>query len=276
MLTSATVDERAADGQIDLSVAEIGSRPMLRRALYWPLVLLWSGIVLPLATLTGVLTLGRLSHRVVDLWAPIWARGMLAIAGVRLEVRGREHLEPLRSRVMVMNHSSFLDMQAAGAFCPPGAMALVKKEFAWIPLLGMAMWATGQVFVDRKNHARAQRSVARLEEALRKNVRTVLVFPEGTRSRTGELLPFKLGAFRIARDTGLPLIPAVLHGAYALQRPDEWLPRPGALVLELYPEISPAGWTDEELPARAAALRAWYAERLASGPGSPGSPPFAP
>jgi len=248
---------------------------MLRRTLYWPLVLLWSALVLPLATLTGVLTLGRLSHRVVEIWAPIWGRGMLAIGGVRLSVRGREHLEPRRSRVMVMNHSSFLDMQAAGAFCPPGAMALVKKEFAWIPLLGMAMWATGQVFVDRRNHDRARRSVGRLERALREHVRTVLIFPEGTRSRTGELLPFKLGALRVARDTGVPLIPAVLHGAYALQRPDEWLPRPGELVLELHPEISPAGWTEDELPARAEELRAWYAARLAAGPSGPGPRPSA-
>lgn len=249
---------------------------MLRRTLYWPLVLLWSSVVLPLAALSGLLTLGRQSARVVELWAPIWGRGMLAIAGARLSVRGREHLEPRRSRVMVMNHSSFLDMQVAGAACPPGALALVKREFAWIPLLGVAMWATGQVFVDRKSHDSARRSMARLEKALREHVRTVLIFPEGTRSRTGELLPFKLGAFRIARDADVPLIPAVLHGAYALQRPDEWLPRPGELVLELHPEISLAGWRDDELPARAERLRAWYAERLAAGPNEPGSPPFAP
>lgn len=239
---------------------------MIRRVLYWPAVLLWSAVLLPVATLAGVLTLGLLSHHLIEVFARLWGRGMLWISGVRLEVRGREHLTPPRSRILVLNHSSFLDMQVVAALSPPGALGLAKKEFKLVPLLGLALWALGQVFVDRGSPANARRSLDRLGRELRRRPRTVIIFPEGTRSRTGELQPFKLGAFRLAAETRTPILPAVLHGAYALQRPSDPVPRPGKLVLELYPEISTEGWTDADLHVEAERLRAWYAERLVRGP----------
>lgn len=239
---------------------------MIRRALYWPAVLLWSALVLPSVILSGLLTLGLQGHRVIELWAGLWGRGMLRIGGVELRVIGREHLSPRRSRIMLMNHASFLDMQVAAALNPPSALALVKKEFFYIPLLGQAIWATGQVFVDRGNPERARKSVARLARAMEAHPRTVLIFPEGTRSRSGELLPFKMGAFRLALETRAPLLSTVLHGAYALQTPAEWIPRRGVLTLEIFPEISTQDWREDELHARAEALRGWYAERLAEGP----------
>lgn len=239
---------------------------MLRRALYWPAALLWSGIILPLVVLTGALTLGRMGGRVTELWAGLWGRGMLRVGGVELVVIGREHLEPRRSRILVMNHSSFLDMQAAAALNPPAVIALAKREFFFIPLLGQAIWASGQVFVDRGNPRQARRSVERLAEAMRASTRTAIIFPEGTRSRSGVLLPFKMGAFRLALQTRAPILPVVLHGAYALQTPDEWIPRPGRLVLEIFPEIQTEAWTEGELHARAEALRDWYEARLRAGP----------
>lgn len=239
---------------------------MLRRLLYWPCVLLWSALVLPMVALSGLVTLGRASDRVMETWAGVWGRGMLGLGGVRLRVVGREHLSPRRSRILVVNHASFLDMQALAALNPPAVLPLAKREFFFIPLLGLAMWAAGVIFIDRKNGARARRGVDRLALEMRQKARTVLIFPEGTRSRDGRLQPFKMGAFRLALKTGAPILPAVLHGAYALQTPAEWIPRRGELVLELFPEIPTEGWAEGELHARAETLRAWYAERLRLGP----------
>ncbi len=239
---------------------------MLRRALYWPLVLIWSATILPLVILHGLLTLGRVGHQVFETWAGLWGRGMLWISGVRLRVIGREHLSPRRSRIMVANHSSFLDMQAIGALNPPAVLGLTKKEFRYIPLLGQAIWAAGQIFVDRKDRARARHSLSRMAAEMALRPRTALIFPEGTRSRTGELLPFKMGAFHLALETRAPLIPVVLHGAYALQTPDEWIPRSGELVVEIFPEIPTQAWREDELRSRADALRQWFAERLREGP----------
>ena len=239
---------------------------MLRRVLYLPAVLLWSVLVLPLIVICDLITLHSLSHRWIEVFAGIWGRGMLWISGVRLRVIGREHLDPRRSRILVMNHSSFLDMLALAAVNPPSAMALAKKEFFWIPLLGQAMWATGQVFVDRSDHARARASLDRLAEAMAHTPRTVVIFPEGTRSRDGLLHPFKTGAFRLALKTGAPVLPVVLYGAYARQRPQDLLPRAGEIVLVIHPEISPGEWSEDGLHGVADGLHGWYQARLDEGP----------
>lgn len=239
---------------------------MLRRTLYPLLILLWSALFLPLVILAGVLTLGQLGHRLMNVFCGPWGRVMLWISGVRLRVVGAEHLRAGRSCVLVVNHRSFLDMQAIAALNPPGVTALVKREFAYIPLLGQAMWAMGLVFVDRKNPARARASLDAVRAQMRAHPRTVLIFPEGTRSRDGSLQPFKLGAFRLAMETGAPIVPAVLYNTWELHPPHRLLPRGGEIVCEVHPAISPEGWTEAELPARAEALRAEYARWLAAGP----------
>lgn len=239
---------------------------MLRRALYLPAVLLWSVLVLPVIVVSDLLTLHRTPHRWIEVYAGVWGRGMLWISGVTLRVIGAEHLQPRRSRVLVMNHSSFLDMQALAALNPPSATALAKREFFWIPLLGQAMWATGQVFIDRKNSTAARAGLARLAAAMAVAPRTVVIFPEGTRSRDGLLHPFKTGAFRLAAQTGAPILPVVLYGAYGLQRPQDLVPRPGALVMVIHPEIPTAGWTEDSLHARAEALHDWFQARIDEGP----------
>lgn len=239
---------------------------MLRRALYLPAVLLWSVLLLPIIVLCDLVTLHSRSHRWIEVFAGVWGRGMLWISGVRLRVIGREHLTPRRSRILVMNHSSFLDMQALAALNPPSVVALAKREFFWIPLLGQAMWATGQVFVNRRDPVSARASLDQLAAAMAHAPRTVVIFPEGTRSRDGLLHPFKTGAFRLALKTGAPLLPVVLHGAYARQRPQDLRPRPGEITLVIHPEISPLEWREDGLHAVADGLHGWFQARLDEGP----------
>lgn len=223
---------------------------------------LWSAVVLIPGILAGVLTLGLLSHRLIDLWAPLWGRGLLRIAGIRLRVIGLEHIAGRRNRLVVMNHTSTLDMIAIAALGPPGLMALGKKEFMYVPIIGQAWWALGQAFIDRNNRARARASLERLAERMRRHPRSVVIFPEGTRSRNGELQRFKMGAFHFAQQTGVEVVPAVLYGAFALNRPDSWHFERGELVMVLHPPESPECWKGRPLKEVCHELHDRYAEWL--------------
>jgi 1-acyl-sn-glycerol-3-phosphate acyltransferase len=165
-----------------------------------------------------------------------------------------------------MNHTSALDMMAMGAISPPGLMALGKKEFLWVPFLGLAWWALGQAFVDRSNRMRAQRSIAKLGERMRRESRSVVIFPEGTRSRGGELQPFKMGAFHLVVDTHVPLVPMVIHDAWQRVRPGSWIVHPGEITVVIHPERDTSDWTSDNLRDKANALHAEYARWLAKGP----------
>lgn len=239
---------------------------MIRRALYLPAVLLLSLTLLPLVVLCDLLTLHRRPAFWMETFDGVWGRGMLWISGVRLRVLGREHLSPARTRILVMNHSSFLDMQTLGALDLPAAMALAKREFFYIPLLGQAMWATGQVFINRGDSTAARAGLDRLARVMQTAPRTVIIFPEGTRSREGVLQPFKTGAFRLAAQTGAPILPVVLHGAYARQRPQDLIPTSGEITAVIYPEISTQGWTEADAHRHADALHDWFQARIDEGP----------
>lgn len=240
----------------------------MRRALFYlPLMVLWSLLVFGCAFVSGLITLGFARDHLADFWAPKWGRGILWLAGVKLRLRGWEHLQARQARVVLLNHSSFLDMVCIGAACPPGMIALIKKEFAYLPIVNVGFWAAGQHFVDRNNRSKAIASVARLAKRLSTRGGSVVVFPEGTRSQDGSLQPFKLGAFHLLLQTQVPYVPVVIHGAHALSQPGRPWIQPGEVVMEAHPPRSTQGWTEAELRVRAAALRDEYAAWLAAGPG---------
>jgi putative phosphoserine phosphatase/1-acylglycerol-3-phosphate O-acyltransferase len=239
---------------------------MWRAIWYLPAAALWTAITLVPGFLLGALTLGRFSDRLINVFAPVWGRGFLYILGIDLEVIGKEHIAARRSRVIVMNHTSTLDMLAVAAISPPGLLALGKKEFAWIPVLGQAWWALGQAFVDRGNKIRAQRSIAKIADIIRRTPRSVVVFPEGTRSRDGKLQAFKKGAFHLVREARVPLVPMVMYGAYERVRPDSMWVMPGRITVVIHPERSTADWDDRNLVERARELQQDYVKWLIEGP----------
>ncbi len=231
---------------------------MFRKARVLLLGTAWTTLCYFLAGLTGTLTLGLLAPRLANLWGGIWGRGILAIGGVRLEIEGREHIAERRARVLVLNHASFLDMAILGALGPPAFLALVKREFARNPLIGWGMWASGMHFVDRRDPRRARASLDRLERRLRRGARTVVIFPEGTRSHDGRLRRFKTGAVRLAARTGVPLVPAVIHGAWDLAPPGVLVPRPGRVRVVIHPPRDSREWREEDARAITDALREDY------------------
>jgi 1-acyl-sn-glycerol-3-phosphate acyltransferase len=239
---------------------------MLRALVYVPIAFLWTAITCSLGAVLALLTFGLINHRLINFVAWAWGAGLLVILRVRLKVVGREHIAGRRSRIIVMNHTSALDMMAVGAISPPGLMALGKKEFLYVPFLGLAWWALGQAFVDRSNARRARASIHQVAERVRREARSVVIFPEGTRSRRGVLQPFKMGAFHLVAETHAPLVPMVIYGAWERIRPDSVDVSPGEITVVIHPERATDDWSEDNLHERAKALHADYERWLVEGP----------
>jgi 1-acyl-sn-glycerol-3-phosphate acyltransferase len=155
--------------------------------------------------------LGRLDKKVCDDRLAAWAPRVLERAGVTLTVHGREHVDPLRPAVLMSNHASFYDIPVVYAAFGGNLRMVAKKELFKIPIVGAAMRESGMIEVDRGNRVQAVQSLAAGTKALVESGSSVWIAPEGTRTKTGELGPFKKGGFRLALDTGLPILPISLR-----------------------------------------------------------------
>lgn len=142
-----------------------------------------------------------------------WSRSVLWLLLVPIKVTGRENVDSQQSYVFVANHQSFLDVFAVYGWLPNNFKWLMKKELRKIPFVGTACAVAGHIFVDRSNPRAAMESLTYIKAQLHDGISTV-IFPEGTRTKTGEMGRFKAGAFKIAMDMGLPVVPITLNGFY--------------------------------------------------------------
>jgi 1-acyl-sn-glycerol-3-phosphate acyltransferase len=190
-----------------------------------------------------------------------WARTLLALAGVRVSVKDSGQLPRNRSFVVVANHESFCDVLVLLAHLPLQVRFLAKRSVFRVPILGWSIAAAGFIPVDREARSR---SGAAVEAALRRleGGRSVVVFPEETRSPTGELLPFKKGAALLALRSGLPILPIGLAGTFRVLPRGTRLITPGPVVLAAGDPIETGGRSPreraaltEEVRARVLALR---------------------
>lgn len=160
-----------------------------------------------------------------------WSRAMLRGAGVRVELVGVEHLAPPRPAVLVCNHQSWFDVFALAGHLPVDFRFVGKRELARIPVFGAAWLACGHIAIDRSNRAAAIRSLNEAGRRLTEDEAVVVMFPEGTRSTDGRLLPFKKGAFMLALQLGVPIIPVAVAGTRAIMPKGAWTVRPGTIEL---------------------------------------------
>lgn len=142
-----------------------------------------------------------------------WSRSVLWLLLVPIKVTGCENVDPNQSYVFVANHQSFLDVFAVYGWLPNNFKWLMKKELRKIPFVGTACAVAGHIFVDRSNPRAAMESLTYIKAQLHDGISTV-IFPEGTRTRTGEMGRFKQGAFKIAMDMNLPVVPISLSGFF--------------------------------------------------------------
>ncbi|MCA1762441.1 MAG: lysophospholipid acyltransferase family protein [Cryomorphaceae bacterium] len=174
---------------------------------------------------TGILLLCGLSAFFILLcsWLPkggiypyvskkIWGPGLLWCAGAKLRVSGLENIRGLSNAVLIANHQSLFDIPSITAALPIPVYFIAKKELKKIPIFGWGMASIGMVFVDRNNRDAAMKSMKKASKQIAKG-KFILTFPEGTRSKDGEIQTFKKGSFHLAKNGPLRLIPIAISGS---------------------------------------------------------------
>lgn len=142
-----------------------------------------------------------------------WSRSFFYLTFLPVHVEGLENIDAHKSYVFVSNHTSMLDVWLIYGWLPNVFKWLMKKELEHVPFVGFGCKAAGHVFVDRSSPRAAVESMRKVEKVLINGVSTV-IFPEGTRTLTGEMGRFKRGAFQVALDLHLPVVPISLSGCY--------------------------------------------------------------
>jgi len=203
------------------------------------MIVLLPGIMIPL--LLGP-KFSRIGYFFLWLWS--WIFSMLTF--IRYDLRGRENIQKKTSYIYVSNHTSFLDIPGIRLLIPGEFRPIAKKELLKIPVFGFIVRAA-TVVVDRSNAQSRKQSIEKLRDIL-KGGTSILVFAEGTQNRTKEILqPFKDGAFRIAIDTQLPIIPLVVIGAGPLMPPGKMDIKPGNIKVVAGEPISVEGLITDDV-----------------------------
>lgn len=184
-----------------------------------------------------------------------WARVVLAGTGVRVRAAGRERAAASDGCIYFANHESLFDIFVLLAVLPGRLRFLAKKSLFSVPVLGWSMAAAGYVPVDRDDRRQAAESLDIAAARLRAGMR-VIIFPEQTRTRTGELLPFKKGGVLLALRTGAPIVPVAIAGTFAIQQRGGFWLSPGRVEVEIGDPIRVEGMTVADRHALTARTRA--------------------
>lgn len=173
-----------------------------------------------------------------------WARTVLAVLGVRLQVAGGEHLRG--PAIFIANHMSLIDVVILPALVPASCRLVAKRAVLWFPIIGWAFARGGALLIDR---SRPQEAAQKLVDGLGQLPAgwSLVIFPEGTRSRTGALQRFKRGAFTLATASKLPIVPVALAGTHEIIGPGGVLMYPGVVRVQVGAPIPTDGWRHETL-----------------------------
>jgi 1-acyl-sn-glycerol-3-phosphate acyltransferase len=210
------------------------------------------GAILPLTLWHGSIAIGAgllgVAWRrggIYDRTQHHWARRLIRAAGTPVTLVGFERVPRDRPVVYVSNHQSWFDILALAGTIPGTLRFVAKKEMAAIPLLGRAMKAAGHIYIDRQNRAQAIEAYEEVAAWIRNGLSTV-VFPEGTRSRTGRLLPFKKGPFVLALAAQVPVVPVYVSNTFLILPKAHLLLRPRRITIYFDEPIPTAGMSYEQ------------------------------
>ena len=199
---------------------------------YIPFLVLWTVL-----NFIGVVLVAPFSPRLASRWfAGNWGRGLMWGVPSRVVVKGGEHVDAGASYILVANHLSLMDIPLLYGWLPLDLKWIMKKEVRRIPIIGIGTAMLGHVFLDRSNRQAAIRELEQVKEDLLPGT-SILFFPEGTRSRNGELQDFKMGAFHMAKDLELPILPISLVGTDQILTPDGMDLFPGTARMIFHPSI---------------------------------------
>ncbi len=223
-------------------------------------------ITLPLSLLVVLLApfdpKGKFAYGVGRFWT--WT--ILKMSGIRLKVRGLDRLDSNRAYVFIANHQSNLDipvlMQSLLKF---QLRWIAKKQLAYVPFFGWALWASRHILIDRSDRAGAVAGLKKAKEKIAGGI-SVVIFPEATRGAGGNLLPFKRGGFLLAVQTKTPIVPVTIKGSWNILPREAWRIKPGEIEVFIDEPISVAEHGAREISVLAQRVRAVIESH---GPGGP-------
>ncbi|MGB9906034.1 MAG: lysophospholipid acyltransferase family protein [Candidatus Saccharicenans sp.] len=178
-----------------------------------------------------------------------WAMGVSRhILNLKMEVIGLDHIDPSRSYVFMANHLSFLDGPLLFYVIPQRVRVILKKSVFRIPVVGLGMRFVGFIPVDRKRASGGKRSINEAARMMKEKGYSFLIFPEGTRSRSGRLQSFKRGGFFLAVAAQAPIVPITIKGTYELMPKGQMFPRAGMIVVIFHQPVETSGKTNDDIP----------------------------
>ncbi|MEN6508827.1 MAG: lysophospholipid acyltransferase family protein [Smithella sp.] len=179
-------------------------------------------------------------HKVARIWGSI----LLKISSTKVQVIGPENVLHGKPQIFMANHQSDFDILISLAYIPGQFRWIAKKELFAIPVFGQAMKSAGYIEIDRQNHEKAMQSLDLAALRIREG-KSVMTFPEGTRSRDGEIKAFKQGLFYLAIQSGVPIVPISIIGSGAIMPKRSLKVKPGKITLVIDKPISVKGYTLE-------------------------------
>ena len=244
------MEESAAIEKTTVDESSTTKSPSFIRRLHYRWSLFWAGALLgtlgpPILIVSWLVN----KHELVYPWATFGARWWLRLSGTRVKVRGLELLDPKKTYVFVSNHRSYLDTAAIfvylGRDLGRRIGLLAKKELLKVPVLGVGMGFVNVMAIDRTNRESAIRTTEAAAQRIKSGV-SFAVFVEGTRAKPGELLPFKKGAFYMARQAGVPVVPVAIKNSDVLMGKGTGEAGSGTLEMVLLPPVETTDRTTDE------------------------------
>ena len=168
-----------------------------------------------------------------------WAKCWCWLLFVKVKVQNRDLVDPKASYVFVANHQSAYDIFSIYGFLNHNFKWMMKKSLEKVPFVGFACRCAGHIMVDRTSATGIKASMQKARKTLR-NGMSLVVFPEGSRTRTGKMANFKRGAFKLAADFNLPLVPITINGSYDVMPRSTYMIKPGHITLTIHKPVGPA------------------------------------
>lgn len=205
--------------------------------LYWSVVWQTIALVLRIVTMSQTIPLMFANY----IWAPV----LVGITGSKIEVQGLEDIDIDKPHVYVFCHQSTLDIAVAFCAIRRPIRFIAKRELLYVPFLGWYVWAMGMIMINRGRSEKAIATLRKAGEVIR-NGASVFAFPEGTRTHDGSVLPFKKGAFVVAIEAGVPVVPVAIQGTHEIMPKNTFRLRPHPVTVKFGDPIPTKDLTYED------------------------------
>ncbi len=214
-----------------------------------------------LGTMVIVLSIFVKSGNPLHKIARYWGRSILVVSRIKVTVEGLADIDAQRPYIYMPNHQSNFDIPVLLGHLTVQFRWLAKMELFKVPIFGHAMRKAGYISIDRNDRESAIRSLQAAAEKIKNGI-SVLIFPEGTRSRDGQIQPFKKGGFVMAIDSGVPIVPVVISGARAIMTKGKFRVNPGQIRLRVHKPIDTSTYTHDTKEALMARVRRVICDNL--------------